>query len=77
MNRKRKVIPFSVNRKPKTFYQLKADYIGLLANEDTSPGKKARLDLDFAGNPELMVKKCIKQKLIEAEGYVVANSGLH
>ena len=93
INRKQKVIPFSVNCKPKTIYQLIADYIGLLANqehEEISPAKKPRLDPDYASNPELMVGKCMKQKFTEDgaqgtgeqwyEGYVVAydaNSSLH
>ena len=93
INRKQKVIPFSVNRKPKTIYQLKADYIGLLANqerEEISPAKKPRLDPDYASDPELMVGKrtYMKQKFTEdgargeqwCEGCVVAynaNSSLH
>ena len=82
--RKQKVVPFSVNRKPKTFYQLKADYISLFNNQEHIPAKKPRLD--FTNNPELMVGNCIKQKFIEDgceqwyEGYVHAydpKCGLH
>ena len=53
---KRKVVPFSVNRKPKTFQQLKAEYINLLTTfeHDKHPTTKKQ-KIDFMNNPELLV----------------------
>ena len=84
---KRKVVPFSVNRKPKTFQQLKAEYIHLFTTfePDEHPTTKKQ-KIDFTNSPELLVGNRIQQKLMEDgatqwyEGYVVSfdtDSRLH
>ena len=73
--KKRKVL-FSINRKPKTFIQLKQDFLELLSCIE--PPSKKRQRVDFKANPSLLVGQRIRHKFIEDgeevwyEGYVVA-----
>ena len=82
MINKQKVVPFSANRKPKTYNELKADYIHLMTchvQHDVPPTAKKQ-KLDFVNSPELLVGNRIKQKFNEDgevqwyEGYVVSFS---
>ena len=81
MINKQKVVPFSANRKPKTYNELKADYIHLMTClEHDKPPTAKKQKLDFVNSPELLVGNRIKQKFNEDgevqwyEGYVVSFS---
>ena len=84
---KRKVVPFSVNHKPKAFQQLKAEYIHLLTTfEHDEHSTTQKQKIDFTNNPELLVGNRIQQKFMEDreaqwyEGYVISfdtDSRLH
>jgi len=73
--KKQKVL-FSINRKPKTFIQLKQDFLELLSCIE--PPSKKRQRVDFKANLSLLVGQRIRHKFIEDgeevwyEGYVVA-----
>lgn len=73
--KKRKVL-LSTNGKPKSFSELKLDFLQLLEENGEPPEKQPRLD--FQGNPELLVGHRIQHKFMDDgaeqwfDGYVLA-----
>ena len=76
---KKKKVLFSIARKPKTFQQLKVDFLELLQySPEQLPPPEKRQRIDYNTNPDRLVGERIRHKFLTGgneewyEGYVIA-----